>query len=50
MIDPDALYTVEQAARKLMEVDKSLTFEQAYQKVCDAIDRGELKVAAYLRH
>ncbi len=30
-IDPDALYTTEQAAKMLMEVEPWLTFEQAYQ-------------------
>ena len=32
-IDPNALYTVDQAAKMLMKVDPSLTFEEAYRNV-----------------
>lgn len=48
-IDPKALYTVEQAARMLMEIRPELTFEEAHKQVCDAIDGGTLPVAGYLK-
>lgn len=39
-IDPDALYTLDACARKVMQMDPSLTFEEARRKVTDAIDKG----------
>jgi hypothetical protein len=47
-IDPNGLYTVEKAARLLMEVDPSFTFEEAVREVKMAIFMGELPVAGYL--
>lgn len=47
-IDPNGLYTVEQCARYLMEVCPELTFEQAYQEICDSIDTGKLEIAGYM--
>lgn len=48
-IDPNALYTVDQAAKMLMEVEPELTFAQAHKQVCEAISSGKLPVAGYLK-
>lgn len=47
-IDPNALYTTEQAAKFLMEVDPSLTLEEARREVGIAIAQGKLRVSGYL--
>lgn len=47
-VDPNALYTVEQVAKLLMEVRPDLTFEQAHQMLCEDIDSGKLPIAGYL--
>lgn len=47
-IDPNALYTTEQAARKLMEMDESLTFEEAHREICEAVAAGKLRPIGYL--
>jgi hypothetical protein len=47
-IDPNGLYTVEQAAKLLMEVDPSYTLEEAIRKVRTAIAADELPIAGYL--
>ncbi|WP_156795563.1 hypothetical protein [Bradyrhizobium icense] len=47
-IDPNALYTVEQAARLLMQVDPSFTYEEALREVRMALSSGELPIAGYL--
>lgn len=47
-IDPDALYTEEQAARKLMEAEPGTSLKEAQRIIRKAIDDGKLKVAGYL--
>lgn len=47
-IDQNALYTVEKAARLLMEIDPSLSFEEAIREVRMAIESGELPIAGHL--
>jgi hypothetical protein len=46
-IDPDALYTEEQAAKKLMQVDRSLTFDEALREIHMAIRVGRLRPIGY---
>lgn len=41
-IDPAKLYTVDEAARKLMILKPELSFEEARKMVRKAIDTGEL--------
>jgi hypothetical protein len=48
-IDPNALYTTEQAAKMLMQIDPGMTYEEAYREVLIAINLGKLKVAGYLQ-
>lgn len=47
-IDPNGLYTVEKAARMLMQVDPSFTYEEALREVRMAIASGKLPIAGYL--
>ena len=44
-IDPDGFYTIEQAAKFLMQDEPELSFAEAYQIIRDAIDSGELQIA-----